>query len=95
MQFFNLLLLFNLFRVIIASNSSPRMKYEHGIRNLGFKVIIFKEKKYPRITNFIKDKYQIIYEKFIASIAEGVVEYDNLSIDEKEMIDLMISNVFS
>jgi hypothetical protein len=95
MQFFNLLLLFNLFQVIIGSNSSPRMNYNHGLRNLGFKVVIFKEKKYPKITEYIKRKYKIYYEKAMASITEGVIEYENLSYEDKEMIDIMISTLFS
>ena len=95
MKIFNLVLLFNLFQVLIASNSSPRMNYNHGIRNLGFKVVIFKEKKYPRIIEYIKGKYQIYYEKTIASIAEGLIEYENLKYEDKEIIDLMISILFS
>lgn len=95
MHFIYLILLFSLFQGLIASNNSPRMNYNHGIRNLGFKIVIFKEKKYPRLVEFIKNKYKIYYDKTIATIGESVMEYENLSYEEKEFIELMLSSVFN
>jgi signal recognition particle subunit SEC65 len=67
------------------------MDYNHGIRNLGFKIIIFKEKKYPKLVDYIKNRYQIYYEKTIATISESVSEYENLSYEEKIIIDFILS----
>ena len=91
----NLILLFTLFQSLIASNSSPKMNYNHSIRNLGFKAIILKEKKYPRLVEYIKDKYKIYYNKSLATIGETIIEYENLSYEEKEFIDLIISTIFN
>ncbi len=95
MHFIYLILLFTLFQGLIASNNSPRMNYNHGIRNFGFKIIIFKEKKYPRLVEFMKNKYKIYYDKTIATIGESIIEYENLSYEEKEFIELLLSSVFN
>jgi signal recognition particle subunit SEC65 len=95
MHFIYLILLFSLFQGLIASNNSPRMNYNHGIRNFGFKVVIFKEKKYPRLVEYIKQKYKIYYNKSMATIGESIIEYENLSHEEKELIDLILSSVFN
>jgi hypothetical protein len=95
MHFIYLILLFSLFQGLIASNNSPRMNYNHGIRNFGFKVVIFKEKKYPMLVEFIKNKYKIYYDKTIATIGETIIEYESLSYEEKEIIELLLSSVFN
>ena len=95
MYFFNLVLLFNVFQALIASNSSPRMNYTHGIRNLGFKAIIFKEKKYPKIAEYIKQQYQLYYNKSMVAVGERIIEYENLSHEEKEFIELILSSIFN
>lgn len=95
MHFIQLILLFTLFQCLFASNNSPRMNYNHGIRNLSYKVIIFKEKKYPKLVEFIKNKYKMYYDKSIVTIGESIIEYENLSHEEKEIIDLLISTIFN
>ncbi len=94
-MYFIHLILFTLFQGLFASNNSPRINYNHSIRNLGYKVIIFKEKKYPRLVEFMKNKYKIYYDKTIATIGEGIIEYENLSYEEKEFIDLILSTIFN
>ena len=95
MHFIYLILLFSLFQGLIASNNSPRMNYNHGIRNFSFKVVIFKKKKYPMLVEFMKNKYKIYYDKCMAKIGETIIEYENLSYEEKEFIELMLSSVFN
>ena len=95
MQLFNLVLLFTLFQAIFASNSSRRINYNHSLRNLGLKVVILKEKEYPKLMQFIRKKYKLYYEKAIATIGEGIIEYEKLSYEDKEIIDLIISSVFN
>jgi hypothetical protein len=72
-------------------SSTSQMNYNHNIRNLGFKIIIFKEKKYPKLVDYIKSKCQIYYEKTIATIGEGLSEYENLSYEDKLIIDFILS----
>lgn len=95
MHFIYLILLFSLFYGLVDSNNSSRMNYNHGIRNLGFKFVIFKEKKYPKLIEYIKNKYKIYYNKSMAAIGESVMEYENLSYEEKEIIDFMLSTIFN
>jgi len=87
MQVFNLIILFTLFQSLLASTCSPR------IQRVRFRAIIFKEKKYPRIVEYVKNKYQIYFEKALVYIGEAATEYENLSYEEKEIIDLMISTI--
>jgi len=95
MQIFNLALLFTLFQEVLTSKTYARINYNHCIRNLGFKVVIFKKKRYPLMKEYIKYKYKVYNEKIMASITEGVTEYENLSDEEKKILDLMISSVLS
>jgi len=95
MYFIHLVLLFTLFHGLFASNNSPRMNYSHSIRNLGFKVVIFKEKKYPKLVELIKNKYQIYYDKSMATIGESIIEYEKLTPEEKDFIDLILSTIFN
>jgi len=75
--------------------SCPKINYNHNFRNLGYKIIILKEKKIPKTIEYIKDICQIHYEKFIVSISESMIEYEKLSLEEKEFIDLIVSTVFN
>ena len=95
MQVINFVLLFTLFQAIFASKFFSQMNYKHGIRNFKFKAVIFKDKRYPKLLNFIKQKYKFYYEVSMGKIGETIIEYENLSYEEKEMIDLMISSIFN
>ena len=92
MQHFVLVLLFSLFQ---GYTSSSKVNYNHNFRNLGYKIIIFKKKECPKTIEYIKDKCQIYYEKLIVSISESMIEYEKLSNDEKEVLDLIISIIFN
>ena len=85
------LLCLGLLQPSFVYSSSSQMNYNHNIRNLGFKIIIFKEKKYPKLVDYVKSKYQIYYEKAIATIGEGLSEYENLSYEDKLIIDFILS----
>ena len=91
MQLFNLVLLFNLFQAFIAMNAALQINYNHRLRNLGLKAVILKHKELPKLVSSIKYKYKLFYEKVIATIAEGMIEYEKLTYEEKEIIDKFIS----
>jgi hypothetical protein len=93
MQLFNIVLLFSLLQAVIASNSIRQINYNHGLRNLKFKFVILKDKEYPKLIKYIKNKYKLFYEKAIATIGEGMMEYENLSYEDKEIIDLLIATM--
>lgn len=61
------------------------------IRNTGLRMIIFKEKKLPKIVQKIRNFYEICYYKSIASFGEGIQDYNNLSEEERSLIESIIS----
>ena len=77
-----------------ASKPFSNINYNHGFRNLGYKIIILKRKECPKLIDIIKIKTQILYDKTIAKIGEYMCEYENLSPDDKAFIDLIISSIF-
>ena len=91
---FNIIvILFSIFNVILASSNAPSWRNSHRIRNISFKFVIFKEKKMPKLLGYINNKYQTIYEKTLVMVAEGVAEYENLSYEDKELIDFIFSTL--
>jgi signal recognition particle subunit SEC65 len=92
MQLQQLVLLFTFLGSLgftIANTGSPRIN--HNMRNLALKCIIFREKKYPKILHYIQAKYKLYYEKAMATISDGVGEYEKLKEEEKILIDFMFS----
>jgi hypothetical protein len=71
--------------------NSAKMNYNHNVRNLSFKFIIFKEKKYPKILNIINNKSKIYYDKAISFVNDQFNYYENLSPEEKHIIEFMFS----
>lgn len=88
---FNLILLFSMFNLILSSSSSPNWRNNHRIRNMSLKVIIFKEKKAPKLLNYFNEQYQKIYDKALVTIVDSINEYENLSNDDKYLIDFVFS----
>ena len=86
---FNLILLFSMFNLILASSSSSNWRNSHKIRNLSFKIVILKEKKVPKFLNYFNEQYQKIYDKVFVTMVESINEYENLSHDDKYLIDFI------
>ena len=91
MNFINFIVLFTLFSMTMSALSGPSKWNNHKIRNTSFKFIIFKEKKIPKILNYIKKKYDIYYNKAIISVSNGITEYENLSSEDKQILDFIFS----
>jgi len=91
---FNVFLLFSIFNLIlVSSTSSSSWKNSHRIRNMSFKFIIFKEKKAPRLLNYFSSEYQKVYDKLFISIADGIIKYENLSDEDKYIVDFVFSTL--
>ena len=91
---FNIVLLFSMFNLILASStSSPNWRNSHRIRNMSFKFVIFKEKKAPRLLNYFNRQYQKVYDKVLVTIANGIAEYENLSYEDKYIVDFIFSTL--
>lgn len=72
---------------IFAINSN----YNIRIRNTGLRMIIFKEKKFPKILEKLRNLYELCYIKTLASVSEGICEYNNLSEEERTLIETIIA----
>lgn len=68
-----------------SNNSSIKL------RNVSLKFIIFKEKKIPKMVKYLKNKYDYYYDKTIINICENVNKYENLSEEDKILLDFMFS----
>ena len=91
MNFMNLIVLFTLFSMTMSALSGPSKWNNHKIRNTSFKLIIFKEKKVPKLLHYIKKKYDNYYNKVLVTISDNITEYENLSSDDKQLIDFILS----
>ena len=47
----------------------------------------------PKLLGYINNNYQTIYEKTLVMVADGVAEYENLSYEDKELIDFIFSTL--
>jgi len=85
------LLGFYIINTTISCSLLTKSIYGNGIRTMGYKMIIYKEKKYPKLVELVKTKYNACYEKTIAAISDCMNDYDNLSYEEKIIVDFMLS----
>ena len=60
---------------------------KNTIRNKTLRYVIFKEKKIICALRYLKKQTQIYYNKTIVSISEGFEKYNNLSDQDKIIID--------
>jgi len=65
----------------------------NNFRNVTFKVIIFKKKTLPKIFYKLQNFYNKCYNKSIVSVSEGINEYNNLSDEDRLIIDFIISSI--
>jgi len=65
------------------------------MRNAGLRIIVFKEKRLGKLLNGIKNevKYlsQIYYNKAVVCTGEGINSYNELSEEEKILIETVLS----
>jgi predicted RNA-binding protein len=59
----------------------------NSIRNNTLRYIIFKESKIIHFLRNLKKNTQIYYNKIIVSVNEGIEKYNNLSDEDKMIID--------
>jgi len=90
-----LVLLFALLTNCAYASSKPlsNLNYNHNIRNLGFRIIILKKKEFPTLLDNIKTKTQNLYEKITTIIGDYLCEYENLSPQDKSIIEFIISGI--
>ena len=88
---FIILTLLNILNFINASKNGWNNNNSIRLRNTSFKIVIFKEKKIPKLINYFKQKYKNYYNKVLITISDSINEYENLSFEDKQVIDFMLS----
>jgi hypothetical protein len=58
---------------------------------MGLRLIIFKEKKLGKMIKNMKNMYNLCYNKAIVSTAEGIHAYNEMSEDEKTLVEAVLS----
>lgn len=61
------------------------------LERASFRYVIFKEKTLKKFIKNMKNTIDIYHNKSIVSIAEGVISYNELSEDEKTLVEVVIS----
>ena len=82
------LVLLQLLHIVSAINRNYNVQF----RNTGLRLVIFKEKKIPKILQKFKNLYEMYYAKSIVTVGESIYEYNNnLSEEERTIIETLIS----
>lgn len=89
-----LLNIINIVSVQAISRTHNRFNHNYGFERFALRCIIFKEKKMAKIMKTIKNKLEIYSNKSIVSIAEGITSYNELSEDDKTIIETIISSCY-
>ena len=63
----------------------------HKLRNTILMGVIFKEKKLHKLYNMVKDKFKTYHNKTIVIAADSYFKYNELSEDDKIIIETIIS----
>ena len=81
-------IILSLINIINATNTN----YGIRIRNTTLRMFILNDKKNMKLFKEFKKHYEIYYNKSIAYISQGIIDYNvNLSEDEKSIIEIIIS----
>jgi len=87
MNIFNILILLNIFNLASFQMTNNYNKF----RNLNLRFLVFGDKKIIKALRYVKKTSNQYYNKSIASIEEGVINYNYLSEDDQTIIELVLS----
>jgi hypothetical protein len=88
----NIWILTTLLLSIINSINSTTNNYGIRLRNNSLRFILFKDKNNIKLFKSFKKFYERCYNKSIASIAQGISDYNsNLTEDDRIIIETIIS----
>lgn len=84
-------ILINLINIIMIYGASINSR----LRNTGLRIIVFKEKRIGKLINIFKNELkhisQLYYNKVLVFTAEGINSYNELSEEEKILIETVLS----
>jgi hypothetical protein len=86
------ILLISLLNNVSSIGTSYGTSYGTSFRNNYLKLILLSDKRNIKIFKGIKNYYKICYEKSIASISQGICDYNSkLTEEEKTILETIIS----
>jgi hypothetical protein len=94
MNYIYFIIIFALFQDVLSINNSKQF---NTIEKLGLRLIIFKRKTYPKLISYannLKEKYDNLYDKFILIYTESMIKYENMSYEDKQIIEFIMSSLF-
>jgi hypothetical protein len=80
-------LLLNLINIISAITKNNNLR----LRNFGLRLIVFKEKKIHKLLDLFNDNLRKCHDKVIVYVANCINNYNELSDDDKLLIETVIS----
>jgi hypothetical protein len=71
--------------------TSISSNYGNRIKNKYLKLILLSDKRNIKIFKELNNFYKICYNKSISCISQGISDYNNLTEDEKQIVETIIS----
>jgi hypothetical protein len=74
--------------VVLSKSLTPNFK------KIGYRIIILTKKDTPKFLNVFKKQFKNYYDKTIVIISESLIEYENISYEDKQIIEFITSFIF-
>jgi hypothetical protein len=87
----NIVILTFIFLSFLNNVISISSNYGNRIKNNYLKLVLFSDKKNIKIFKELNNFYKICYNKSISCIGQGISDYNNLTEDEKQIVEAIIS----
>ena len=90
----NIIIFFPFFyfiNIALSNSINSNFNLNYNINRLALRCVIFKEKKITKALKNFANLLKIYHNKSIVSVAEGIVTYNELSEDDKTIIETIIS----
>ena len=84
MNSITIIIILSILMSVVASMDINYNRYK--LKNYGLRFLVLKKKRAPKILNALKNFYDKCYEKSIASIGEGMNDYNNNFTEEEKII---------
>jgi hypothetical protein len=74
--------------VVLSTCLTPNLK------KIGYRIIILTKKETPKLLNIFKKQFKNYYDKTIVIVSESLIEYENMSYEDKQIIEFITSFIF-
>ena len=81
----------NIIYFVLSNAINHKYRLNLDLNKLALRYIVFKEKRMGKLIKNIVNKLEIYHNKSIVSVADGIMSYNELSENEKTLIETVIS----